>query len=306
MLLTSFHFYNNKNYLYSKPIKGLQSYGVGYGFAFNGQEKDDEVSGAGNTMTAEHWEYDSRLGRRWNVDPKPITGLSLYACFANNPIWLSDINGDTAIVISAPKGAGGAGHLALLIQNKEGKWALWSKNGTPYGAGIYGPTSKYFKKPNLGTKVFNSPEEFFNDDDYNPKNKETGEREYTEGFVIPMTSAEDRLAENGVKKELWKDEKKYKLKDYFLLGSMCAKMVQSGLDEAGFNNGDLRYSGRMSMPWFKLASSKTPNMIYSRIKQQNPNGYVWYAPMKKVSLKDLYIKTASPITNPCDNTSLVR
>lgn len=112
----------------------------GYRFSFNGQEKDDEIAGEGNIMTAEHWEYDSRLGRRWNVDPKPITGLSLYACFANNPIWLSDINGDTAIVISAPKGAGGAGHLALLIQNKEGKWALWSKNGTPYGAGIYGPS----------------------------------------------------------------------------------------------------------------------------------------------------------------------
>jgi hypothetical protein len=68
MHLTNFHFYNFKNYHYSKPAKGLQGCRVGYGFAFNGQEKDDEVSGAGNTMTAEFWEYDTRLGRRWNVD----------------------------------------------------------------------------------------------------------------------------------------------------------------------------------------------------------------------------------------------
>ena len=305
MHLTNFHYYNPKNYLYSKPVKGFQGCGVGYGFAFNGQEKDDEVSGAGNTMSAQFWEYDSRLGRRFNIDPKPVTGLSLYACFANNPIWLSDINGDTAIVISAPKGAGGAGHMALLIKNDKGKWALWSKNGTPYGAGVYGPTSKYFKKPDLGTETFESPEEFFNNNKSNPINKETGEREYTEGFVIPMTSAQDRLAEKGVKKELYNGEKNNEFKDYYLFGSMCAKMTQSGLAEAGIKDGTPIYSG-MSGPLIALITSKTPNLIYGRIKEQNPKGYIWSAPMRKVNLKDLYIMTASPITNSSDNTRVTR
>ncbi len=97
---TNFHFYNNKNYLYSKPVKGLQGCGVGYGFAFNGQEKDDEVSGVGNTMTAEFWEYDARLGRRWNVDPIVKPWESGYATLANSPIIFIDpkgldvINGD--------------------------------------------------------------------------------------------------------------------------------------------------------------------------------------------------------------------
>ena len=100
MHLTNFHFYNHKNNLYSKLIKGLKGCEVGYGFSFNGQEKDDEVSGAGNTMTAEFWEYDSRLGRRWNVDPIPTIGISDYACFENNPICLTDVNGDS------PKGDG--------------------------------------------------------------------------------------------------------------------------------------------------------------------------------------------------------
>lgn len=61
----------------------------------NGQENDDEITGNHGTHTsAMYWEYDSRLGRRWNLDPKPIKGISDYACFANNPILLSDVNGD--------------------------------------------------------------------------------------------------------------------------------------------------------------------------------------------------------------------
>jgi hypothetical protein len=40
-----------------------------YRWGFNGQEKDDEVYGSGNLNTAMFWEYDTRLGRRWNVDP---------------------------------------------------------------------------------------------------------------------------------------------------------------------------------------------------------------------------------------------
>ena len=58
-------------------------------------EKDDEVSGSGNSYTAEFWQYDSRLGRRWNLDPKPNPSISNYATFANNPIMYTDVKGDT-------------------------------------------------------------------------------------------------------------------------------------------------------------------------------------------------------------------
>ena len=64
-----------------------------YRFGFNGQERDDEVSGEGNSYTAEFWQYDSRLGRRFNVDPVVKVHESPYACFANNPIWIIDPNG---------------------------------------------------------------------------------------------------------------------------------------------------------------------------------------------------------------------
>ena len=73
-----------------------RQYGANYRFGFNGQEKDDEIAGKGNFNTAEFWEYDSRLGRRWNLDPVEDVGVSPYACFRNDPIHLSDPNGDCA------------------------------------------------------------------------------------------------------------------------------------------------------------------------------------------------------------------
>ena len=63
-------------------------------FAFNGQVKDDEVAGAGNTNTALFWEYDTRSGRRWNLDPIKKAWQSDYSCFSGSPIWKFDPNGD--------------------------------------------------------------------------------------------------------------------------------------------------------------------------------------------------------------------
>jgi hypothetical protein len=66
-----------------------------YRFGFNTQEKDDEVYGAGNLNTAEFWEYDTRLGRRWNVDPVEFENVSPYVVNFDNPIFLFDPNGDS-------------------------------------------------------------------------------------------------------------------------------------------------------------------------------------------------------------------
>jgi hypothetical protein len=40
------------------------------------------------------WEYDSRLGRRWNIDPVVKPALSGYSAFSNSPIWKVDPDGD--------------------------------------------------------------------------------------------------------------------------------------------------------------------------------------------------------------------
>ena len=67
-----------------------------YRYSFNTQEKIEEL-GEGHT-TALYWEYDGRTGRRWNLDPKPTVAISNYACFANNPIWFTDVAGDTVTI----------------------------------------------------------------------------------------------------------------------------------------------------------------------------------------------------------------
>jgi RHS repeat-associated protein len=56
----------------------------------------DEISGEGNSYTAEFWQYDPRLGRRWNVDPIDQISISNYATFRNNPIFFIDPSGASA------------------------------------------------------------------------------------------------------------------------------------------------------------------------------------------------------------------
>ncbi len=65
-----------------------------YSFAYNGMKLDNEVSGVGNSYTAEFWQMDPRLGRRWNLDPKYLAGESRYSTFSNNPIMYVDPLGD--------------------------------------------------------------------------------------------------------------------------------------------------------------------------------------------------------------------
>ncbi len=64
----------------------------GYGFGFNGQEIDTEIHSG--SQTAIYWQYDNRLGKRWNVDPVFRAFISQYACFSNNPITRVDPKGD--------------------------------------------------------------------------------------------------------------------------------------------------------------------------------------------------------------------
>ncbi|MDI9312876.1 MAG: hypothetical protein QM535_21885 [Limnohabitans sp.] len=61
---------------------------------YNGQAKDDEVYGKGNLNTAKFWEMDTRIIRRWNLDPVDQISISNYAVFANNSIMNVDVNGD--------------------------------------------------------------------------------------------------------------------------------------------------------------------------------------------------------------------
>ncbi|GIV45057.1 MAG: hypothetical protein KatS3mg035_2180 [Bacteroidia bacterium] len=63
-----------------------------YRYAFNTQERIPELNES--HYTALYWEYDGRLARRWNVDPKPMVFIGNYVVEYNNPIKWNDPLGD--------------------------------------------------------------------------------------------------------------------------------------------------------------------------------------------------------------------
>jgi RHS repeat-associated protein len=75
------------------------AYAAGYRFGFNGQMKDDEMKGKGNSLDFGARMYDSRLGRFLSRDPDEAKypDNSTYAAFNNSPIAFTDPTGRGAI-----------------------------------------------------------------------------------------------------------------------------------------------------------------------------------------------------------------
>ena len=95
---------------------GLRS-AVSYRFGFNGQEMDNEISGqTGTHTTAMFWEYDSRLGRRWNLDPVVKPFERLYSCFCGNPKYLADPTGLDGEIPSKGKTIGASSGTGTVIK----------------------------------------------------------------------------------------------------------------------------------------------------------------------------------------------
>ena len=63
----------------------------GYRYDFNGKEKETELNE--NITTAQFWEYDSRIGRRWNMDPVVDRSTSPFSAMRNSPIFHADPSG---------------------------------------------------------------------------------------------------------------------------------------------------------------------------------------------------------------------
>jgi hypothetical protein len=79
-------------YAFGQSMPGREWSAEDYRYGMNTQEKDNEIfKGA---FGAKFWEYDSRIGRRWNMDPVLKIGNSPYSCFSDNPILNIDPNGD--------------------------------------------------------------------------------------------------------------------------------------------------------------------------------------------------------------------
>ena len=239
--------------------------------------------------------YDASVGRWFVVDAfsEKTKRWSPYCYTKNNPINSIDINGDTTVVLTAPDGAKGAGHIALLIQNKNGTYSLYSKNGTNQSFGTSGDNNKKDEDGNFSgddnpdnprpiskndntnsPNEFKTINEFMNSDIYNKKDN-NGFREYTEGKIIPTTSEQDIKGIEAAKKELGKS--------YNVLGSNCAKLVQAVLKAEGNNNGSNNspLSGMLKSlvgPLVGIGINKVinliPNVIYQNIKNENKGNLI--------------------------------
>jgi RHS repeat-associated protein len=76
-----------------------------YRYGFNGMEKDDEVSGEGNSYNTTFRQYDSRVVRWLSVDPlsKKAAGWTPYRINFDNPIVNIDPNGAYEIDVKLSK-----------------------------------------------------------------------------------------------------------------------------------------------------------------------------------------------------------
>ncbi len=72
------------------PRRHYSNGDLNYRYGFNGQEKDDEIQGKGNSYTAWNWQYDPRLGRRMNNDPLTYAWHGAYVVLNANPNVYTD------------------------------------------------------------------------------------------------------------------------------------------------------------------------------------------------------------------------
>jgi RHS repeat-associated protein len=101
-----------------------------YRYGFNGQEKSSEI--IPGLTTALFWEYDSRTGRRWNMDPLSRVEESPYSCIGNSPILFNDPLGDRFKVHYTD--ASGAAQFVIIkrMNNKALKRAITQSGNDAY------------------------------------------------------------------------------------------------------------------------------------------------------------------------------
>ena len=91
------------------PMPGRTINADVYRYGHDQQESDAEITGNwGSHYTAEHWMYDTRTQRRWNIDPVKVAWESGYAAYRNNPVYYIDPDGDFPSPMASDGRGGGS------------------------------------------------------------------------------------------------------------------------------------------------------------------------------------------------------
>jgi len=198
-----------------------------YRYGHNGKFKDNEWAGVGNHYDFGARTYDTRIARWINIDPlyEKYPSVTAYNFALNSPIGIKDDDGRDIIILSAPHGAMGFGHAAVLIQNeKRDGWVYYSKNGTHGSSGSHGASNK-----NPRTNIpYASLQEFANSKD-NQNDENPDEPEYSSAFRIKTTPEQDKKMREVANRQV--------CIDYHLFGASCVDVASDALRAAGLNPG---------------------------------------------------------------------
>ena len=241
-------------------------------FGFSG--KENEMWGGYDTADGDitpHWlkgERYQHFGARaydpvscifMQVDPmaEKYYGMTPYGYCAGNPVGVCDPQGDTIVVLFT---SGLIGHMALLAQNEQGQYVLYSKNGNK----TQGPSSELIiangrGTDDMGEDSYASPEAFMD----SSKNNDSNLPPYESALVIPTdisnyeTSPDKHAAETMMERVS---------APYNLLTDNCAQAVVSALEKAGIPTTSHR--GGENTP------NVVPSMIYPNLILANPRASI--------------------------------
>ena len=184
-------------------------------------------------------EYD-HSARRLNsalalwTAPDPLAlsyaGTSPYAYCASNPIKYTDPSGKNCVVLVVDSNP--IGHMAMLIQNEEGKYQYYSVNGNNFSVSGKFLGGRKFNDVAVGS--WDSAQDFL-DSSYNTENGEKGKEdpsicgyEYKKGFEI-----ETSIEEDAAMAETFSELSNTK---YNPLYNNCVDAVQKSLEAGNINS----------------------------------------------------------------------
>ncbi|QTY27320.1 RHS repeat domain-containing protein [Flavobacterium sp. CS20] len=96
----------NEYYPYGMLLPGRHGAVDSYRYGFQGQEKDDEIKGEGNSLNYKYRMHDPRLGRFFAIDPlaKQYPFYSPYQFSGNKVIQFKELEGAEELIASVDKG----------------------------------------------------------------------------------------------------------------------------------------------------------------------------------------------------------
>ena len=205
--------------------------------------------------------YSSDLSIWLSVDPmaSKYPSLSPYVYCANNPVKLVDPNGEDVVILNAPQGADGCGHMAAVIQDKEGNWYYMTMGANENGklsqvlsSGVRGG----MKLEPCGTKDMEEAIKFAKTDATNS--------EYTQELVLQTSSKmDDKIFQSALDKQNNVNSGK---EEYKALTNSCADAVKDVLEKGLGIELPSKIDPRPNSYFNKLLKRK--NKIQSKINVQ--------------------------------------